>query len=129
MFNHIENRMLLGRKVSLSIGEPWDFASKDGEGILKGEIVGLYAPPECAIVLLLATSTFDADNHKISQVICAGRYERGWSLNKEIASGMPTGCQIYYNKFGNYIFEDEISKVQLAYGEWENFMIGSIKLD
>ena len=34
-------RLLVGRQVTVSVGEPWDFESPDGQGVLNGRIVGI----------------------------------------------------------------------------------------
>jgi hypothetical protein len=39
-------RLLVGRQVTVSVGELWDFESPDGQGVLNGRIVGVATEKE-----------------------------------------------------------------------------------
>jgi hypothetical protein len=128
MFNQSEPNNLLGRRVYLSIGEPWDFSSLDGDGRLNGTIAGSYTPFDRATVLLLDTTMFEAKGVQVNQVICAGRYKRGLNLMEELAKNEPAGCNIYFNAFGKTISAADMPTLQLGFDEWGHWMIGSVHL-
>lgn len=82
--------LLLGRKVELSIGEPWDFESEDGENVLKGIIVavrGAETDHRDQEVVLETTLFTASTGHRIDRLVASARYEDQVGIMEHLARG------------------------------------------
>ena len=70
-------RLLVGRSVSISVGEPWDFEGPDGPNALKGEILAIRENPEAPHsqeVLLSVTPFGVRTGHTVDRLVARARY-------------------------------------------------------
>lgn len=82
--------LLLGREVALSIGEPWDFESPDGEGALKGKVVGIQdggANHSEQEVVLEVTPFAVGAGHTIRCLLARARYVDEVGILERLARG------------------------------------------
>jgi hypothetical protein len=68
------NASLVGRRVRLSISEPWEFESEFGTGSLSGRIGELRSDPAPGLVVELDDPITFADEH-IAALTATARYE------------------------------------------------------
>ena len=119
-------RLLVGSEVSISVGEPWDFASGDGQGVLKGRIVevdhGKAGQPLSQTLKLLVTP-FEVEgkgeNYTVEYLIARRRYADERRLIEQIASGQDVDANLGY--------EDQVPEECLAEGV-SPFLIGGVIL-
>lgn len=94
-------RLLVGRRVSISVGEPWDFASEDGDNILNGEIVGVEASMEPGESekqkVRLAVTPFTArTGHRIEHLTAHARYVEDVGIIERLARGEDAEVNLSY---------------------------------
>ena len=84
-------RLLVGKSVRISIGEPWDFESPDGQNALKGRItaVGQDDPDDHASQWVkIEVTPFVAEGERsVDHVKARGRYELPAGIIEQIAFG------------------------------------------
>jgi hypothetical protein len=81
----------VGKKVELSIGEPWDFESPDGQGILRGEIVSVSGaggePADQRVTLKVTPFGGRVGEKRIDRLVASARYEDERGILEHLARG------------------------------------------
>lgn len=93
-------RLLAGRTVTISVGEPWDFASPDGENILRGRIAGVSneeADKSESGRVYVDVTPFEAEaGIKVSRLAATARHRDGRSLVELLAVGEEAAVNLSY---------------------------------
>lgn len=113
-----------GRKVVISVGEPWNFRSAAGDNILVGEVVGVSDADDPEWILCQVSPFMDADA-AVSSVALVSRYaERiGQQLSKEGRAVV----HILYEPDGSELHPSRLRQA-LGTNEGLKFLIGSLQL-
>lgn len=93
-------QLLVGRRVEISVGEPWDFKSPDGQNSLRGEIVAVRENPEAphGQEVLLAVTPFLAEkDRKIDRLRARTRYEEESGIVERLAKGEDAEVNLDYS--------------------------------
>ncbi len=116
-------RVLVGSEVVVTVGEPWDFTSPDGEGVLLGRIVQVaHGDPAYTRTqrVRLAVTPFDAEGgHTVEYLTAHRRYADSTGIIEQLASGEDVDVNLSY--------EDQVSSQSLPEGV-SPFLIGGIIL-
>lgn len=130
-----ESRLLVGRPVRASVGEPWDFSSEAGEGALTGAVVavsdeGEWAggpPPNLPLFrgrggwVELEVSTFAAEGgRRAERVTAIHRYEMARTVPEQLRAGYHAGVHLYYE----HLIPEEERDPDRGY-----YLIGGVLLD
>lgn len=94
-------RLLVGRGVSISVGEPWDFESPDGQNLLRGEIVAVRENPEVPHgqeVLLAVTPFTTGTGHTVDRLVARARYEDEVGIVEHLARGRDAEANLSYSE-------------------------------
>lgn len=119
-------RLLVGSEVSVSVGEPWDFVSADGQGVLKGRIVevdhGEGGQP-LSQTLKLAVTPFEVEGqerrYRVEYLTARRRYAEERGIIEQIASGKDVDVNLGYG--------DQVPEERLPEGV-SPFLIGGVIL-
>ena len=119
---------LIGKKVELSIGEPWDFQSPDGENILLGVIRGVSKSEAKRSWVYIETTKFNVDKIEIGQLIGNNR-SRGDDTVQDLLDREKAYCNFGYRKNGEQIdVPKEVNDNWFDSGENKGWLIGGVKL-
>lgn len=116
-------RVLIGSEVVVTIGEPWNFSSRDGEGVLNGRIVGVDHGESSDLStqkVRLIVTPFEAEGGHIVEYLSAHRRyadERG--IIEQLASGEDVDVNLGY--------ADQVPTADLPEGV-SPFLIGGVIL-
>jgi len=94
-------RLLAGKRVSISVGEPWDFESPDGQNVLRGKIVAVRRNPEAphGQEVLLAVTPFTArTGHTVDRLVARARYEDEIGMVEHLARGEDAEANLSYSE-------------------------------
>jgi hypothetical protein len=94
-------RLLVGRLVSISVGEPWDFEGPDGPNALSGEILALRENPEAPHnqEVLLAVTPFSVyTGHTVDRLVARARYEDEVGIVEHLARGQDAEANLSYSE-------------------------------
>lgn len=90
-------RLLLGQQVVVSIGEPWDFESPDGENVLRGRIRAVRSDEASGEQEIeLEVSAFAAKGGKVDRLVARARYEEQKAIIERLASGKDAEVNFLY---------------------------------
>lgn len=81
---------LVGRKVEISVGEPWDFSSADGENVLKGRIIDVRFDsnkPASQEVLIEVTPFKAKEGVSVEWLVATRRYRDSTTMVAHLAAG------------------------------------------
>ena len=86
------SELLVGRRVKVSVGEPWDFESADGDNVLFGRLkeVRFQAPGADSgdqEVVLEVTPFARKGDPAISRLVAAARYEEPTGIIEQLLDG------------------------------------------
>lgn len=116
-------RVLIGSEVLVSVGEPWNFSSADGEGVLAGRIVGADhgnpADPRSQAVRLAVTPFEVEGGYAVEYLTARRRYADKRRIIEQIASGEDIDVNLDY--------EDQVPAGKLPEGV-SPFLIGGVVL-
>lgn len=100
-------RLLVGQRVRISVGEPWDFESADGPGALGGRIVRVMreegvdgagsAERPCAIELEV-TPFESKEGVRITRLTASQRYVDETTMVEQVAAGEPAPANLDYSE-------------------------------
>jgi hypothetical protein len=136
MFNRIKRGFmskltredLIGKKVALSIGEPWDFESTDGRGRLLGVIQAISSPEVKQSWIYIETTKFNIDKIEIGQLIGNNR-SRGDDTVQDLLEGKAPSCNFAYKEDGERIdVAKEVNDDWFDSGDNKGWLIGGVKL-
>ena len=94
-------RLLVGRSVSISVGEPWDFDGPDGPNALSGEILALRENPEAPHnqeVLLAVTPFSVRTGHTVDRLVARARHEDEVGIVEHLARGQDAEANLSYSE-------------------------------
>lgn len=113
-------RLLKGRAIEVSVGEPWDFESTAGPNRLEGEILSAKIAPEGQSVILKVNPFRTETGQEASVLQARARYQEDLdALVRKLADGKKVPATLDYSA--------EISKESMPEGV-EAFLIGSVSL-
>lgn len=115
-------KLLVGRKVTISVGEPWDFTSSAGDNALDGRIVGVsdYADdPRDQWVELEVTPFVAEGGRTINRLVARRRYQDKIGIVEQIAAGKRADANLSYSRQVPEVERDPKSSP---------FLIGSVRL-
>ncbi len=92
---------LVGRPITASIGEPWDFQSEAGQNRLEGSITAVSGLSEPVQWCLCAVSAFGDAHRRVSRVGIVERYAEDTALLGRLAQGEKVGANFVYDPSGN----------------------------
>jgi hypothetical protein len=121
---------LVGRAITASIGEPWDFRSAAGDNLLTGHIAATSAPGESVAWLICEVSQFIADGQTIVTVAAVRRHA-GEEPVAALAAGRTTSAQLLYDRSGVTLTPARVRAVLAAPDVGSGgigFLVGSIRL-
>lgn len=117
------SNLLVGRKVEISVGEPWDFESPDGRNVLNGRItaVGQDDPNDHASQWLeVEVTPFEAEGGRsVDHLKAKGRYVLPTGIIDQMAVGESATVHLGYG--------DQVRKEDLPDGT-SPFLIGGVSL-
>jgi hypothetical protein len=113
-------RLLKGRAVEVSVGEPWDFESPAGPNRLEGEILEAKIAPEGQTVILKVNPFRTETGQEASVLAASARYQEDLAdLVRRLADGERVPATLDYSA--------EVSRESMPEGV-EAFLIGSVSL-
>lgn len=92
--------LLTGCEVAVSVGEPWDFSSADGDNVLRGRIEVVRTNPEAPHQqeIVLSVTPFEArTGHRIERLTAWGRYVEDTGIVERIAAGEDAEVNLLYD--------------------------------
>lgn len=122
-----DSSLLVGKRIEVSIGEPWDFSSTAGENRLEGKIVAVSSAAEVKPWILCEVSLFKHGQGEISQIVAVNRYTGSQDFLKSLEQGQFVGSNLFYRPDGEKLLPDQVT-AWLESGTNQSFLIGSIKL-
>lgn len=116
-------RLLTGRHVEISVGEPWDFEGPDGPNTLRGRIVevlpGAAGEPRSQR-LRIEVTPFEAGGGRLVRWLTASRrYADPSGIIEQVAAGEDADANLSY--------ADQVGEEELPSGE-SPFLIGGVRL-
>ena len=113
-------RLLTGRPVEISVGEPWDFEGPYGPNALRGRIVESLSGAAGEPRLRVEISPFEAgDGRLVSQLTTSWRYADPSGIIEQVAAGKDVDANLSY--------ADQSEDRRLRNGE-SAFLIGGVRL-
>ena len=116
-------KKLINKKVTISVGEPWDFTSEAGQNILKGS-VSLISNENETEWLKCDVSPFYSEKCRITSVVAVSRYAKQ-SFELLLKSDKIT-ANFLYEPSGREVDSTQISTV-LQKQTGMRFLVGSIQ--
>ncbi len=90
-------RLLAGRAVTISVGEPWNFESPDGENTLRGRILGAFTDEADSQSLEIEVTPFLAEGgREIDRLVARVRYEDSKGIIEHLAAGEDAEVNLDY---------------------------------
>ncbi len=93
--------MLVGKKVAISVGDPWGFVSEAGPGTLEGRIVALSEPGagnDYQRVEPEVTPFASEEGPKVRRVVAHARYYDETGIAEQFAAGERVPADMYYSR-------------------------------
>jgi hypothetical protein len=117
-------RLLTGRHVEISVGEPWDFEGPDGPNTLRGRIVevlpGVAGEPRSQRLKIEVTPFKTGGGSRLVRWLTASRrYADASGIIERVATGDDADA--------NFSYADQVAREELPSGE-SPFLIGGVRL-
>ena len=125
MSNHTDD--LIGRMVSVSIGEPWDFKSDAGPNRLEGSVTAVSGAADAVQWCLCTVSEFRKDGNPVTTVGIVSRYAAPDALVHRLARGERVGANLVYDASGRQLTADA-RRSALASKSGLAFLAGSVQV-
>jgi hypothetical protein len=95
-------RLLAGQRVRISVGEPWDFESVDGPGVLAGRIVRVFHDSDGAGSRLgsieVEVTPFESEEGvRITRLTASQRYADETTMVEQLAAGEVAPANLDYS--------------------------------
>lgn len=116
-------RLLVGHEVTVTVGEPWDFNSPDGENTIKGRIAAVSEGGEELREqwVRLDVTPFEAEEGStVTHLTARRRYRDPTGLIEQIAQGKDADANLFYG--------DQVGAERMPEGV-SPFLIGGVRLD
>lgn len=122
-----QNDSLVGRQISASIGEPWDFESDAGPNRLEGKVTAVSCAADSIQWCLCTVLEFRKDGNSVTTVGIVDRYAEQDALPERLARGERVIANFVYDAKGRgltpeYLRSALADKLGLA------FLVGSAQL-
>lgn len=98
-------RLLVGQRVVISVGEPWDFVSPDGDNVLLGTIEGVRpgdGEPGEQEVRIAVTPFAHKGVAGIDRLVAKRRYKESTGIIERLAAGEDADVNLGYSAPGAY---------------------------
>ncbi len=118
---------IVGRRISASIGEPWDFESEAGQNRLEGTVIAISESGEYAQWCLCDVSAFTVAENRITKVGIVDRYAEGTRLPERLARGERVGANFVYDASGRDLTPATLTYA-LATKSGLAFLAGSVQV-
>lgn len=125
MSNHTPS--LVGRSVSASIVEPWDFESDAGQNRLEGRITAVSGDADPTQWCLCTVSEFRKDGNPVTTVGIVDRYAAPDTLPQRLERGDKVGANFVYDPSGRDLTPDDLRSA-LASKSGLEFLAGSVQV-
>jgi hypothetical protein len=125
MCSHTDS--LVGRSVSASIGEPWDFESDAGKNRLDGTVVAVSCAADSVQWCLCNVTEFRKDGNPVRTVGIVERYAAQDALPQRLARGEKVGANFVYDAGGKDLTPDDLRSA-LASKSGLAFLAGSVQV-
>jgi hypothetical protein len=115
-------RLLTGRHVEISVGEPWDFEGPDGPNTLRARIVEVLpgdAGEPRSQRLKIEVTPFEAGGRLVKWLNASRRYADASGIIERVAAGDDADA--------NFSYADQVAREELPSGE-SPFLIGGVRL-
>lgn len=116
-------RLLTGRHVEISVGEPWDFEGPDGPNALRGRIVGVISgdagEPRSQRLRIEVTPFEAGGGRRVKWLTASRRYAEPSGIIERVAAGEDADA--------NFSYADQVAEEELPSGE-SPFLIGGVRL-
>lgn len=92
---------LIGSKVVVSVGEPWDFDSEDGQNVLFGEITAAsepYIPVRDQRVEVAVTPFTARDGSNVDYLVAVSRYQDDVGIVEYLLAGSAIEVNLHYDE-------------------------------
>lgn len=119
---------LVGRTITASIGEPWDFESASGQNRLEGKITAVSDSHEPVQWCLCVVSAFGDEQNRVTTVGIVDRYAADSLLSERLARGERVGANFLFNKNGNELTAAALRAAIASKGGLA-FLVGSLKVE
>lgn len=91
-------RLLTGRAVTISVGEPWDFESPDGENTLRGRIVEVFPVGKDSQGVEMEVTPFVVERgREVDRLVARARYEDTTGILEHLAAGEDAEANLDYS--------------------------------
>ena len=124
MHNHYDN--LIGKEMFATIGEPWNFTSKSGDGLLIGVVKSIVFTEKVEPVIRCEVSEFEFNGVVFREIFAVNRYRKSQDFLQTFMDGKRTGGNLFY--FDGSIGLDDDATIKEVFKSNDNFLIGSIAL-
>jgi hypothetical protein len=118
---------LVGRLVSASIGEPWDFESDAGQNRLDGRVTAVSAATDSVQWCLCSVSEFRKDGNVVRTVGIVDRYAAQDALPQRLARGERVGANFVYDAGGKDLTPGDLRSA-LGSTSGLAFLAGAVQL-
>ena len=118
---------LVGRVIEASIGEPWDFTSDAGNGVLTGRIVSTSQPGEANEWIVCDVAPFRAGDRTITTVVATRRYRGEEPLQQLLLLG-ETHANLLYDPTGSPMTATRAREALRAASDGLAFLVGRLRL-
>lgn len=125
MSNHPND--LVGRSISASIGEPWDFESDAGPNRLDGKITTISSPADTVQWCLCVVSEFRKNGNRVTTVGIVDRHKAQSPLPRRLARGEEVGANLVYDASGKELTANDLRSA-LARQSGLAFLVGSVQV-
>lgn len=118
---------LIGREITASVGEPWDFTSEAGDNILRGRVTEISGDSDEAEWIICEVSPFLEKEAKISTVAAVERYSSKAGLIQELCDAKKVGANLLYDPEGTRLQPQTVREALISQRGLK-FLAGSIQL-
>ena len=119
----------IGTRFIATVGEPWNFVSSRGEGLVEGSLGEIYTDRDGTDMLALEIFPFLEGEREIRWLLGAKRYADASSLSCDIEKRKNITLNMFYIRDEKNIVQQfiEDEEVELKKIEGVSFIIGTIK--
>jgi hypothetical protein len=118
---------LVGRSITASIGEPWNFESAAGQNRLEGRITAISDTSDAVQWCLCTVSAFGEAQKRVTTVGIVDRYAADTRLPDRLAQGERVGVNFVHDASGRELTAATLSSV-LTSKAGLAFLAGSVQV-
>ncbi len=121
---------LVGTEMFASIGEPWDFESRAGVGLLRGVITSIPTTENGVLIIRCIVEEFDFRGTSYCEVVAVNRYCTAQrDLLQTLITKKSAGVNFYYLKGSPSLDDSTIINELFPVMADDKFLIGSIRFE